>query len=104
VLPFVLATMPRLVDSAALGDFRATYEIRVRGVARFAAVFGDGRATITDRADRPVDCVISTEPVSFFLLAAGLANQWPLIARGRLRAWGRRPWLALQFRRFFAIP
>jgi hypothetical protein len=104
VLSFVLATMPRLVDRAALGDFRASYEVRVRGVARFTAVFGDGQATISDQRDRHVDCVISADPVSFFLLGAGLASQWPLIARGRLRAWGRRPWLALQFRRFFAIP
>jgi hypothetical protein len=104
VLPFVLATMPRLIDRAVLGDLRASYEIRVRGVARFTAVFGDGHATITDQRDRQPDCVISADPVSFFLLAAGLASQWRLIARGRLRAWGRRPWLALQFRRFFAIP
>lgn len=104
VLPFVLATMPRLVDPATIGDFTAVYEVRVRGVSRFSAVFAGGKATIGEQHDGPVDCVISADPVSFFLLAAGLANQWPLIARGRLRAWGRRPWLALRFRRFFAIP
>jgi hypothetical protein len=104
VLPFVLATMPRLVDPATIGDFAARYEVRVRGVSRFTVVFAGGRATIGEQRDGAVDCVISADPVSFFLLAAGLANQWPLIARGRLRAWGRRPWLALRFRQFFAIP
>jgi hypothetical protein len=104
VLPFIVATMPRLVDRATAGDLDAGYEVRVRGVSRFTVLFDDGAVTISDQPQRRVDCVISVDPVSFFLLAAGLSGQWSLIARGKLRAWGRRPWLALRFLRFFAIP
>jgi hypothetical protein len=104
VLPFIVATMPRLIDRAAVGDLGAGYEVRVRDVSRFTVLFADGAVTISDQPPRRVDCVISVDPVSFFLVAAGLSGQWSLIARGRLRAWGRRPWLALRFLRFFAIP
>jgi hypothetical protein len=104
VLPFIVATMPRLVDRAAIGGLSAGYEVRVRGLSRFTVSFAGGAATVSDQPRRRVDCVISVDPVSFFLLAAGLSGQWSLIARGKLCAWGRRPWLALRFLRFFAIP
>jgi hypothetical protein len=104
VLPFIVATMPRLVDRAGVGDLRAAFELRIRGVARLTALVADGAVTISDQPQRRADCVISVDPVSFFLLAAGLTGQWSLVARGKLRVWGRRPWLAPRFPRFFAIP
>jgi hypothetical protein len=33
-----------------------------------------------------------------------MASQWGLIARGKLVAWGRKPWLALRFKSFFPNP
>jgi uncharacterized protein (TIGR03083 family) len=104
MLPFIVATMPRLVDNAAVRDLNASFQLRVRGGSRFTVRFADGAATVSDRPEGPVDCTISADPASFFLLTAGLSSQWPLIARGKLRAWGRKPWLALRFLGFFAIP
>ncbi|MGR6317545.1 maleylpyruvate isomerase family mycothiol-dependent enzyme [Micromonospora soli] len=104
ILPFIHATMPRLVDQAAVRGLSACYELRLRGVSRFWVRFTDGAAAVSDTAPGRVDCTISVDPVSFFLLSAGLSGQWPLIARGKLRAWGRRPWLAFRFLNFFAIP
>lgn len=53
---------------------------------------------------RRVDCHISADPVAFFLLGSGLASQWPLIARGKLMTWGRKPWLALKLASLFVSP
>jgi uncharacterized protein (TIGR03083 family) len=104
ILPFIHNTMPRLVDQTAVRGLSACYELRLRGVSRFWARFTDGVATVSDTAPGRIDCTISVDPVSFFRLSAGLSGQWPLIARGKLRAWGRKPWLAFRFLGFFAIP
>jgi uncharacterized protein (TIGR03083 family) len=104
ILPFIRTTMPRLVDRTAVRDLSACYELRLRGITRLSVVFTDGVATVSDTPQRPVDCTISVDPLSFFLLSTGLSGQWPLIARGKLRAWGCRPWLAFRFLGFFAIP
>ncbi|MFU8870395.1 maleylpyruvate isomerase N-terminal domain-containing protein [Micromonospora sp. SL4-19] len=104
ILPFIRTTMPRLVDRAAVRDLSACYELRLRGLSRFWVLFTQGVATVSDTPPRRVDCTISVDPVSFFLLSTGLSGQWPLIARGKLRAWGRKPWLAFRFLGFFAIP
>jgi uncharacterized protein (TIGR03083 family) len=104
VLPFILTTMPRLVDRTAVQSLSACYELRLRDISRFWMSFADGIAMISDTAPQRVDCTVSVDPVSFFLLSTGLSSQWPLIARGKLRAWGRKPWLAFRFLGFFAIP
>ncbi|MEU8260459.1 maleylpyruvate isomerase N-terminal domain-containing protein [Micromonospora sp. NPDC048999] len=104
ILPFIVTTMPRLVDPAAVRGLSTCYELRLRGVSRFSVLFTDGVAAVCDTPQRRVDCTISVDPVSFFLLSTGLSGQWPLIARGKVRAWGRKPWLAFRFLGFFAIP
>ena len=45
------------------------------------------------------DCTILTEPVTFLLMALGRCDPWGAIARGRVLAWGRKPWLAPRFPR-----
>lgn len=103
-VPFLVAVMPRLVDSKVVRQLDATYELRLRGVARLGVRFDKGVATVTEQVQSEVDCVISAEPCSFFLMCAGLRPLWPLMLTGRLRAWGRKPWLAFLFARAFVFP
>jgi DinB family protein len=104
MVPFLLVAMPRLVDPAAVADLVARYELRLRGSIRLTVGFDRGAVTVVDADHLPVDCVISVDPTSFFLITAGLRRQWPLIAQGRLRAWGRRPWLGPRFAKYFSFP
>jgi uncharacterized protein (TIGR03083 family) len=48
------------------------------------------------RATRP-DCWISADPGAFLLVGFGRTGQWGQIARGRMVAGGRKPWLAAAF-------
>jgi hypothetical protein len=41
-----------------------------------------------------VDCRISADPVSLLEVLYGRESQWPAVLRGRLVAFGRKPWLA----------
>lgn len=50
----------------------------------------------------PAAFILWADPVDLMLVIYGRTSQWGPIARGRLLAWGRKPWLGLSFQsRFF---
>jgi hypothetical protein len=53
---------------------------------------------------RRPDCTIMTEPVTFLLIALGRRGATEALARGKVLAWGRKPWLALRFPALFTAP
>jgi uncharacterized protein (TIGR03083 family) len=98
------AMVPLTVDTAATAGLRAAYELRVRGGPRFVVRFQDGAASVEPAGGGPVDCWISADPTALLLLGYGRTGPWGPIARGRLLAGGRRPWLALRFQRLLRNP
>lgn len=103
VIPGMLNIAPDYVRTSRAVGLRVSYELRMRGGRRFRLAFADGAATVTAAGER-ADCVITADPVAFLLLGFGRITQWPLIFRGRLRAGGRKPWLALRFGSLLVTP
>ncbi|WNO73671.1 maleylpyruvate isomerase family mycothiol-dependent enzyme [Streptomyces sp. AM8-1-1] len=103
-LPFLMVAMPRVVDGATAAGLSAAYTIRLWGGARFGVTFTDGSAAVEARTPGRPDCTILTEPVTFLLMALGRCDPRGAIARGRVLAWGRRPWLAPRFPELFTAP
>ncbi|MFD9288931.1 maleylpyruvate isomerase family mycothiol-dependent enzyme [Streptomyces sp. NPDC060030] len=103
-LPFMVEAMPRVTDAAATAGLNARYAVRLWGGGRFGVTFTDGTATVGHEfPDRP-DCTISIEPVTFLLMALGRCSPAGAMARGRVLAWGRRPWLGPRFPEYFTAP
>jgi len=101
----VASMLPLVADPVAVEGKRANYDVRVRGGPRFRVRVADGRVTV--EAGSPagrVDCHLSADPAAFVLVAYGRLSQWGPIARGALLAWGRKPWLGVQFRGLFVNP
>jgi uncharacterized protein (TIGR03083 family) len=96
--------MPLAADPAALAALRARYDLRVSGGPRFDVHVEAGRLSIEAPGSGPADCHLAGEPVAFLLLGYGRIGQWGPVAHGRLRVWGRRPWLALRFKNLFFNP
>ncbi|SEG83550.1 TIGR03083 family protein [Actinacidiphila yanglinensis] len=103
-LPFVTTAMPRVVDPRAAAGHNARYELRLRGGPRFGVDFTDGAVTVTEEVPRRPDCTIVAEPVTFLLIALGRRTSTGALARGKILAWGRRPWLAPGFPALFTAP
>ncbi|MFJ9950719.1 maleylpyruvate isomerase family mycothiol-dependent enzyme [Kitasatospora sp. NPDC091207] len=103
-VPFLMTAMPRVVDAGSAAGHSARYDLRVRGGARFTVTFRDGVATVSPGPVPQPDCTILTEPVTFLLLALGRCNPFAVLARGKVLAWGRKPWLALGFPLLFNAP
>jgi hypothetical protein len=99
------AAPPRtFTNDAKVAGLRATYDVRLRGGDNFYFVFNDGDLTVEEPSSRSVDCHISADPVTMLLVFFARQSQWPAIATGKLMAWGRKPWLGLQFRSLLRNP
>ncbi|WP_037911687.1 maleylpyruvate isomerase family mycothiol-dependent enzyme [Actinacidiphila yeochonensis] len=103
-LPFLTTAMPRVVNPRTAAGHSACYELRLRGGSRFAATFTDGAVDVTARPPRRPDCTIVAEPVTFLLLALGRCTSMGALSRGKIVAWGRKPWLSPRFTSLFTAP
>lgn len=105
LVPVLQALDPRsMVDAEQPADLRATYELRIRGSDRFYFIFDDGALTVEQPSARRVDCHISADPVAFLMVVWNRQSQWSVIAKGKLLAWGRKPWLGPRFGAMMRTP
>lgn len=105
IWPVFASLAPRtMVDQANAAGLRATYDVRVKGGNRYHFVFDDGALSIEPPSSRRVDCHIWADPVAFLLVAYQRQSQWEAIAKGKLLAWGRKPWLGPRFRALMRNP
>ncbi|HWD71362.1 MAG TPA: maleylpyruvate isomerase family mycothiol-dependent enzyme [Actinomycetota bacterium] len=98
------AILPAFLDKEAARGLTACLELRVRGGSQVFLLIDEGEASLHSSAPRGVDCRLSADPVAFLLVATGKVSQWGPIARGKLVAWGRKPWLAMQLTTLFPSP
>jgi hypothetical protein len=94
------------LNAEAARGFRACYEVRLSGGAGAKHfVINDGALHITDPdPTRRVDCTVAADPAALLLVVWGRASQWPAVARFQLRAWGRKPWLAMKLAALIRTP
>lgn len=104
VLEAARAMMPIAVNPARAGKLTATYELRAASVRFVVRVVADGRVRVEDCAGQAIDCRVLADPLTLLLVAYGRMSKWEAIARGRLFAWGRRPWLGPRFPGLFYTP
>lgn len=93
-----------MVDQTAAAGVNAVYDIRIRGGNRYRFTFDDGALVVETPTSERVDCHISADAVAFLLVAWGRQSQWEAIAKGKLVAWGRKPWLGPKFRSLVRNP
>ncbi|GAA1323765.1 maleylpyruvate isomerase family mycothiol-dependent enzyme [Streptomyces sanglieri] len=106
VLGQSMPTMMALaLDTAKAQGVSIAFDLRIKGGLRLAVVVEDGTMTVTrDAPPRTYDCTITAEPATFLLVSFRRTPIWKAIARGRMRAGGRRPWLAMRLGELVASP
>ena len=95
----LLVPLQKFIDPEATRGFRATYELRLRGGPTVSMAINDGEATISAGRTRNADCRISADPLAFLLTGNNRQAQWKTLLTGKMFAFGRKPWLALRFKR-----
>ena len=96
--------LPRFVEERAARGVRASYDVRLRGGTRMTFRFDNGTLAVLPGGSGPVDAHILADPVAFLLVGYGRISQWGPIFKGQILAWGRKPWLALTFKRLLRNP
>jgi hypothetical protein len=105
IVPILQALDSRaMVNGAKAAGVRAGYDLRIRGGDRFHFLFDDGELHVVEPSSRKVDCHLSADPAAFLMVVWNRESQWMAIARGKLLAWGRKPWLGPQFRALIRNP
>lgn len=103
VIPAVIALAPKYLKPSRTKDLNISFELRMRGGCRYRLAITNGVGVVTAAGEK-ADCVITADPVTFLLLGLGRVPQLPQLLRGRLRASGRKPWLAAKFATLLASP
>ena len=103
VIPAVLSLAPKYLRSSHTKGLNISFEIRMRGGCRYRMAIANGTCAVTTAGEK-ADCVITADPVAFLLVGGGRVRQLPVLLRGKLRAGGRKPWLAAKFGTLLATP
>ena len=104
-VPVLQTSNPRtFVNAEKAAGVQATYQLHLRGGGRLNFIFDDGSLRVEEPSARRVDCHILADPAAFFMVFWQRRSQWNAIAKGQLVAWGRKPWLGLQFRSLIRNP
>ena len=78
---------------------RASYSLRLKGVEPVLYAIHDGelRCDISG----PVDCTMTADPETFLRMGIGVVSQLRATLTGKIRAGGRKPWLAMRVTKLF---
>ena len=85
-----------MVDERRAADVALRCELRIRGGSRSVVTIDHGTLRVEPPSAAPVDCRLSVDPVAFLLLSYNRISMPGPVLRGRLVAWGRRPWGAMR--------
>jgi hypothetical protein len=96
VIPAVLGLAPKYLRASRTKNLNISFELRMRGGRRYRMAIANGAGFVTAAGEK-ADCVITADPVTFLLVGFGRVSQLPVVLRGKLRAGGRKPWLAAKF-------
>ncbi|MGW6392840.1 maleylpyruvate isomerase N-terminal domain-containing protein [Streptomyces sp. NPDC055103] len=97
--------MALALDSGKSRGVRIAFDLVVKGGPRLAVVVDDGAMTVTrDAPPCAYDCRITVAPTTFLLVSFRRTPIWKAIAQGRMRAGGRRPWLAPRLGELVSTP
>jgi uncharacterized protein (TIGR03083 family) len=92
--------IPFAFDPAGARGLYATYALHIQGTQPIVYTVEDGTIRV-ERDGAPVDCHLGVDPVAFLLVTLGVMPQWQAALTFKMRAWGRRPWLAMRVTKIF---
>ena len=104
MFPVIGAVGKAMVATEAAAGLHATYHVALRGGGATYLRFDDGDLAVSDDPPGPVDCHLSVDPAAFLQVAWGRCGQWTPILKGKLLAYGRKPWLGLKLNSLIRTP
>jgi Mycothiol maleylpyruvate isomerase N-terminal domain/SCP-2 sterol transfer family len=104
ILIGLLPLLPHFVNHEQAAGVDTTWELKPRGGPNVYVTMREGKLSITEQPSGKADCKISVDPATYLLVGYGRVSQWGALAKGKIVAYGRKPWLGLKFAKLFAAP
>lgn len=105
IFPALSVLDPRApVDQEKAAGVRACYDVRVRRAGSVRLLFEDGAVSIQLPSRGRVDCHVSADATTLFLLVWSRIGLWPGMLTGKVSVWGRRPWLGVRLPQMLRNP
>jgi uncharacterized protein (TIGR03083 family) len=98
------AALSLALDEKKAAHTKVHMKIRPRGGRPFSIRIERGRVWSEAASDDKPDVVVSADPLAYLLVGCGRSGLASQIVRGRILAWGRRPWVALRAPSMFIDP
>jgi uncharacterized protein (TIGR03083 family) len=96
--------LPQYVNEKEARDARICYELSLRGGPPAYLTFENGVLSVDQSPPRPVDCKLSVDPAAYLLVGYGRIGQLGPTFKGKVVAYGRKPWLGLKLGKLIASP
>ncbi|NEC10438.1 maleylpyruvate isomerase N-terminal domain-containing protein [Streptomyces sp. SID7909] len=97
--------MTAALDPVKAKGVRIAFDLAIKDGPSLAVVVDDGTVTVTrDAPPRAYDCRIVAAPATFLLVSFRRTPIWKAVATGRMRAGGRKPWLAVRLGQLVVSP
>ena len=93
----VIRLLPEYVVAERPAGRSLSYALKLRGGPSYLLEIDDGIATVGRQQGRRAQCTISSDPATFLLVGFGRRGQLGAALRGRMVAYGSKPWLAAEF-------
>jgi uncharacterized protein (TIGR03083 family) len=93
--------LPHFLNASGAAGLRAGYEIRLTGSDSQFWYFDDGTLTVEETEVGPVGCRIAADPATWLLMSYNRIGPTLPTISGKVRVWGRHPWLATRLRGVF---
>jgi uncharacterized protein (TIGR03083 family) len=97
----LLPILPHMIDPTKAAGFDARVEFRIRGGIEAILAFDDGVLRIEPADGQRVDCRLTVDPATYLLLSFNRIGSTIPTLRGKIVAWGRKPWLAVRMASLF---
>jgi len=101
IIPFIKIAMVRLYDKKAAKNFNGNFVFAIKEVQTFSLFCKPNGVTVSDSLPLSLDCSLSMDALTFFLVSNGYLSQWRALMFGTISLGGKKPWLALKLSTLF---
>ena len=105
IIDGIVPILPRVARREVAARAAGTYHIRLRGGGDYTLHVDEGGSVrVEDGRPERADLHVSADPLAYLLVGYGRRAPWRAILTGKIRAMGRKPWLARHFTNLFEQP
>jgi len=100
----LIPALPAFARPSVAARATGVYHIHLRGGPHYTLEVKAGDMRVDFGRPQRAQLHVSADPLAYLLVGYGRVSRWSAPARGKILAWGTRPWLALRLANLIEQP